>query len=240
LPTKKPIAEGVASSRIRTLPPPRRPTVRQSSAEVAAAYLRGLIFDGTLPPGSKIPQDEVAAALGMSRIPIREALAIIAAEGRVTIELHRGAFVRPMDESSVHEASDLVSMVTDYVIRRAVEHTTPELVGELELLGRALAAARRPEDVDQIVDEIRTTIFVHGTSPRVYAALRQVLAMTPYNFCVAFPDALPVQKAVMADLIAAIGRGEADVAAEVWADGHVGLRAIVLEGLKRRGVVAPS
>jgi len=50
------------------------------------------MFDGTLGPGEKIPQDDVAGVLGISRIPVREALIALEREGRVTIELHRGAF----------------------------------------------------------------------------------------------------------------------------------------------------
>jgi DNA-binding GntR family transcriptional regulator len=240
LPRKKTSAESPDAPMIKMLPPPPRGSVRQSSAELAATYLRGLIFDGTLPPGSRIPQDQVAEALGLSRIPIREALAMLAAEGRVTIELNRGAFVNSMDEKSVHEAMDLMHLVIDYVVRRAVDHTNTEFVTDLQRLRRQLKVARRPDEVDQIVDEMRRAIFRNGTSPRVFAALRHVLTLTPYNFCEAFPLALPIQKRIYEELVRAIAASDADLAAEVWAKGGIELNAIVLEDLKKRGVVADT
>jgi DNA-binding GntR family transcriptional regulator len=207
---------------------------------LAATYLRGLIFDGTLPPGARVPQDRIAEALGLSRIPIREALAMIAAEGRVTIELNRGAFVTSMDEKSVHEAMDLMDLVSDYVVRRAVEHSDKAFVAALRRLCRLLRAARQVEDVDQIIDELRLTIYRQGTSPRVFAALRQVLTLSPYNFCEAFPAVLPLQKRIYDDLVKAIAAGDADLAADRWAEGQIEIYGIVLAELKRRGVVSES
>ncbi|HET6663353.1 MAG TPA: GntR family transcriptional regulator, partial [Acidimicrobiales bacterium] len=48
--------------------------VRMSSGDQAALYIRRLMFDGDLRPGTRVPQDEIAQALGVSRIPVREAL----------------------------------------------------------------------------------------------------------------------------------------------------------------------
>jgi DNA-binding GntR family transcriptional regulator len=48
--------------------------IRRSSGEQAAIYIRGLIFQGRLRQGDRVPQDEIARTLGVSRIPVREAL----------------------------------------------------------------------------------------------------------------------------------------------------------------------
>ena len=53
---------------------------RRSSGDQAALYIRRLIFDGQLRPGGRVPQDEVAKSLGISRIPVREALIALEAE----------------------------------------------------------------------------------------------------------------------------------------------------------------
>src|SRR5580658_5398219 len=47
--------------------------VCESSGNQAAAYIRTLIFNGDLRPGQRVPQDDIAVALGVSRIPLREA-----------------------------------------------------------------------------------------------------------------------------------------------------------------------
>ncbi len=62
------------------------PITRRSSGDEAARFIRRAIFDGTLRPGARVPQDQVAEALGISRIPVREALIALEREGWVTIE----------------------------------------------------------------------------------------------------------------------------------------------------------
>jgi len=52
-----------------------------SSGDQAALYIRRLMFDGDLRPGTRVPQDEIAQALGVSRIPVREALIALEREG---------------------------------------------------------------------------------------------------------------------------------------------------------------
>src|SRR5262245_48670670 len=66
---------------------------RSSTRDFVSDYIRERIFTGDYPPYSRIPQDEVAAAVGMSRIPVREALVSLEAEGYVSMPTNRGAFV---------------------------------------------------------------------------------------------------------------------------------------------------
>lgn len=63
-----------------------------SSARVAA-YLRDAILGGQFRPGDRIRQEEVAEQFGASRLPVREALRILAAEGLTELEPHKGARV---------------------------------------------------------------------------------------------------------------------------------------------------
>jgi DNA-binding GntR family transcriptional regulator len=63
-----------------------------SSARVAA-HLREAILGGKLRPGDRIRQEEVAEQFGASRLPVREALRILAAEGLTELEPHKGARV---------------------------------------------------------------------------------------------------------------------------------------------------
>jgi len=66
-----------------------KPLARQSLAERIADELRDLVLLENLAPGSSIPERETAAALGVSRTPLRESLRILAAEGLVNIEPNR-------------------------------------------------------------------------------------------------------------------------------------------------------
>jgi len=82
------------------------PLARRSSGDHAATYIKRLIFDQHLRPGDRVPQDDVAQALGISRIPVREALIALEREGWITIEMHRGAFVNDLDEQAVRDHYD--------------------------------------------------------------------------------------------------------------------------------------
>ena len=62
-----------------------------------AAHLRGVILSGELPPGARIRQEDVASQLGSSRLPVREALRILEAEGLVTLKANSGAWVSKVD-----------------------------------------------------------------------------------------------------------------------------------------------
>ena len=92
-----------------------------SSGEQVRLYVRRLIFDGVLKQGQRVPQDAIAQALGVSRIPVREALIALEREGWTTIIPHRGAFVNALDEPSVRDHYELYGLFYGFGVRRAVE-----------------------------------------------------------------------------------------------------------------------
>lgn len=84
-------------------PVPTSPLRRQE----AERRLRGAIVRGELQPGERLREDELAAWLGVSRTPIREALSRLAAVGLVELDANRGARVAPLDPD---EMLDLVQV----------------------------------------------------------------------------------------------------------------------------------
>lgn len=71
------------------------------ASERVAAVLREEILDGRIAPGSRILQEEVAERLGASRLPVREALRMLTAEGLITAEPNKGARVPALDRDEV-------------------------------------------------------------------------------------------------------------------------------------------
>ena len=112
--------------------------VRKGSGEQAAAYIRQLVFDGQLREGMRLPQDEVAKAVGVSRIPIREAIIALEREGWVTTRLHRGTFVNAFDEQVIRDHYELFGLVYGLAARRAAERSEPQLVERLSELSQLL------------------------------------------------------------------------------------------------------
>jgi len=187
--------------------------VRRSSGDQAATYIRRLIFDGGLRPGSRVPQDEVARTLGMSRIPVREALVALESEGWVTIELHRGAFINALDEQSVRDHYELFGLVYGFAVVRATARDGPALAGRLQTIVRAMKATDDPRDVSLLTNEFHEAVVVSARSPRVEALLRGMSGMIPGNFFALVPGTIEVERRGAAAIRRAIQRGDGELAA---------------------------
>src|SRR5919197_3921789 len=85
---------------------------RTSTAERVADILRGRIADGFFPPGTRLSEDSIGGALGVSRNTLREAFRLLTHERLLSHELNRGVFVRKL---SVQDVVDL------YRVRKIVE-----------------------------------------------------------------------------------------------------------------------
>lgn len=80
------------------------PLLNENLAHKVANLIRHAILTGELKSGEKIPQDELADAYGVSRMPVREALVILNYEGLVNLEPRRGAWVSPLTLATVDES----------------------------------------------------------------------------------------------------------------------------------------
>ena len=74
---------------------------RSSTAERVADIMRDRITDGSLAPGSRLPEDAVGSALGVSRNTLREAFRLLVHEGLAVAEFNRGVFVRRLTAADV-------------------------------------------------------------------------------------------------------------------------------------------
>src|SRR3954451_3726879 len=104
---------------------------RPSSGDLVAIHVRSLIFNGELRQGDRVPQDDIAEELGVSRIPVREAIIALDREGWVTIEPHRGAFVHGLDAAAVNDHYELIGLMWGLAARRVIERGNP---AEVEVL----------------------------------------------------------------------------------------------------------
>ncbi len=89
-------------------------------AQHAVEGLRRRLISGELAPGDKIRQEEIAAALGVSLSPVREALATLEQEGQVTYLPRRGYFVTEFDVGDLHEIYELRALLEERAARRAL------------------------------------------------------------------------------------------------------------------------
>ena len=126
-----------------------------------AAYdrLRGWILDGTLAPGEPLRDEALADALGMSRTPVREALARLAEEGLVSTTPTRRTFVSPVTLAQAREVYPIVVSLEALALRLALPQVTPAALDEMRAANQRLAGALDAGDTCSALDADRA---VHG------------------------------------------------------------------------------
>jgi len=108
--------------------------VRQTLPEQVAAQIRKAILDGRLEPGEPLRQEELATQFATSRIPVREALRQLEAEGLVAYPPNRGAVVASLSADDVLEIFDLRALLEPEALRLAIPHHTKKLWAEASAL----------------------------------------------------------------------------------------------------------
>jgi DNA-binding GntR family transcriptional regulator len=186
--------------------------VRTSSGEQIASHIRWLIFDGSLRPGMRVPQDAIARNLGVSRIPVREALIVLEREGWVTIEMHRGAFINALDEQSVHDHYELFGLLYGFAARRALARATPDLADRLAEIQSSFAGATEPDELRRLSMTFNGTIVDAAASPRINVPLRAMSALVPGSFFASVPGAIEVEKKGLAAIVRAIQKNDGEKA----------------------------
>jgi len=109
--------------------------------EQVAEALRARILSHRLAPGSWIDEKTLAAELGISRTPMREALKVLAAEGLVTMKLRRGAYVTEVSARDLAEVFHLLALLEADAAEQAASEASDAQIDELEALHRSLEAA---------------------------------------------------------------------------------------------------
>jgi DNA-binding GntR family transcriptional regulator len=97
-----------------------RPIERRTVAAEAAEILRQRILSGEIRGGQPIRQEQIAQELGVSRIPLREALKQLEAEGFVTIAPHKGAVVSTLSVEEAEELFALRAQLERWLLREAI------------------------------------------------------------------------------------------------------------------------
>jgi DNA-binding GntR family transcriptional regulator len=119
------------------------PLKRLTLADAAAEKLRALIGEGSLAPGERLTEAELSGRLGISRIPLREALRALAAEGIVTIEPHKGAVVTPVTPEEVDEVFPVLAALEGAAGELAAERMGEDERQEIAALHEAMLAAHK-------------------------------------------------------------------------------------------------
>jgi DNA-binding GntR family transcriptional regulator len=144
----------------------------RTSHEIVLGALRRAIVSGELPGGTHLVQTDLAAQLGVSATPVREALRDLVAEGLVELDRYRGAVVHEPTPAELREIYDMRIALEPLAIERIVGHVP---AADRNAAADLIAAMDATDDVPTFVEHNRRfhelLVDLSG-SPRLIATLR--------------------------------------------------------------------
>ena len=107
---------------------------KQTLHDQVANWIRDMIIEGHLEPGSRIDETSLVDQLGVSRTPFREALRTLAAEGLVVIRPSKGVVVRKLTPADVFSMLEVLAEIERLAGRLAIERAAQDDLAQLEAL----------------------------------------------------------------------------------------------------------
>ncbi|MFP3913610.1 MAG: GntR family transcriptional regulator [Actinomycetota bacterium] len=150
----------------------------RTAAESALARLRERILTGELEPGTKLNQAFLARDLGMSRIPVRDAIRALAAEGLVTHDPHRTAIVTPLSADDLTELYELRIAIEPHASALALGNVGPEELGAMTDDLRTMGEAEDSNAWLESHDRFHAFLYRHSGRPRMISLLDRARAQT--------------------------------------------------------------
>jgi DNA-binding GntR family transcriptional regulator len=195
----------------------RRPPTAQ---EAVLTKLRSWIATGRLQPGEQIVQDTLALELGVSRVPLREALKILEGEGQVSYVAHRGYFVTELSLSDMLEVYRIRELLEAEAVRRGMPLLTTEDVARLEEAADDVRQAAAALDIAAMSTTNRRFHFALISAcamPRLVRVLHVLWDSTEVYRSVYFTDDTNKDRVLDEhdELVAAVRAGDVDAALDV-------------------------
>jgi DNA-binding GntR family transcriptional regulator len=145
-----------------------------SLADRIAEMLASRIVEGRLPPGVPVRQDHVAAELGASHVPVREAFRMLEAQGLLVSEPRRGVRVAPLDVASVREVVAMRASLETLALRHALPSISPAHIAAAQA---AIAEGRASREIavwEAANRRFHRAIIAACAMPRLLAAIDQL------------------------------------------------------------------
>lgn len=151
---------------------------RTTLADETARQLRDLILSGELMIGSSLRQDELATRLGVSRTPLREAIAKLSSEGLVRSDPHRGAVVSRPSEAELLELYEIREVLEVLAAERATQNQTPDDVARLRDLTRSFEGITDAGEWARLNTEFHMDLYAVSGRVRLCELIRQLRNQT--------------------------------------------------------------
>lgn len=147
-------------------------------AGAITAQLRQEILNNTHPGGTQLRQDVLASAFGVSRIPVREALIQLDAEGLVQLVPHKGAVVTQLSKAEVNDVFDLRSILEVRMFRASIPQLGAADFAQLAAIQARFAAAIAEQNLQQwgtLNKELHQALYAKADLPQTAAMVASLL-----------------------------------------------------------------
>lgn len=151
---------------------------RRSLTMAVADRLRNQIIRGEIPEGAQLRQDAIASQYKVSRIPVREALRQLDAEGLIEIVHNRGAIVPALSPEDIEEIFSIRALLEPEVLKLSIPHLTEDDFSEADaVLQKYVRELRREEHVSawgRLNWQFHSILYSRANQPRFMAIIRNV------------------------------------------------------------------
>ncbi len=154
---------------------------RQTLSEATADSLRERILSGELPGGTPLLQEALSQEYGISRVPLREALRQLDAEGLIKIDNHKGARVVSLDLSDIQELLKMRAILERDLIVDAGPHLTEKHLDKCSMYLQKLSEAAQDEDIQSWNHHnalFHMSFYDVPIRPRTVQLIRQLFGQT--------------------------------------------------------------
>lgn len=205
-----------------------------------ALVVRRRIFEGRYPAGKYIRLEQLAAELGISVTPVREALFGLQAEGLLTQQPRRGFMVLPVTRQDVDDVAAVQGHIGGELASRAAERISEDELRELERIQERLESAYAADDYERAVrlnHEFHRGVNLAADSPKLAQLMSQI---TRYALESVFPTVEGWPEQSTEDhrrVIAALREGDGEQARAAMSRHLCAGSAPLINHLKRMGVI---
>ena len=196
---------------------------RASLSKMVAEQIRGQILAGKLRPGERLVEDRLSAELGVSRVPVREALLGLSVEGLVKLEPRRGASVVEISPETVQELVEVRALLEGLNARLAARRHDPAIVAELSdalRRGNAAAVSGSAGELVQLNAEFHDLLAVASRNAVLSGIMRSLRERTSLAFAINGKARAQQDWKEHAGVLAAVIAGDEELA-ELLATRHV-------------------
>jgi DNA-binding GntR family transcriptional regulator len=216
---------------------------RRLSPQQLCSAIRDQVINGTLVPGQRLTEEALAAEFGTSRIPVREALRLLEADGFIRVQAYYGTFVVEISDEEAADLLEIRGVLEPLAARRAATRCTPELLAAMQETvdaGTAAVAAGKLADLPPLNSQLHGLIAETSGSTILNHFIAQLRHKIAWVYSVELPRRAGDSWIEHQMIVDALARGDADSAAALMVAHVRGAEAAYhLRSAKRAAVNPP-